>query len=40
MYVSGVVFIYGVTGGLVGRDPNLRVFCFLFLLNVLEGNLI
>ena len=30
MYVSGVVFIYGVTGGLVGRDPNLRVFCFLF----------
>ena len=29
MYVSGVVFIYGVTGGLVGRDPNLRVFCFL-----------
>ena len=28
MYVSGVVFIYGVTGGLVGRDPNLRVFCF------------
>ena len=30
MCVSGVVFIYGVTGGLVGRDPNLRVFCFLF----------
>ena len=28
--VSGVVFIYGVTLGLVGRDPNLRVFCFLF----------
>ena len=24
-----MVFIYGVTGGSVGRDPNLGVFCFL-----------